>query len=72
MSNFLLANPDKDLTRTCSVRGLPAAFRAGVAAQPGGAEGIACRVRPRQYSSLEESQQQKELSMSEADFHSWF
>lgn len=61
MSNFLLASPDKGLTHTCSARGLPAAFRAGVMAQPGGAEGSACRVRHRQYSSLEGSQQQKRV-----------
>lgn len=59
MSNFLLASPGKGLTHTCSARGLPAAFRVGVMAQPGGAEGTACRVRHRQYSSLEGSQQQK-------------
>lgn len=61
MSNLLLASPDKGLTRTCSATGLPAVFRAGVMAQPGGAEGIACRVRQRQYSSLEEIQKQKRV-----------
>lgn len=59
MSNFLLASPDKGLTHTCSARGLPAALRAGVVAQPGGAEGGACRVRHRQFHSPEGSQQQK-------------
>lgn len=61
MSNFLLASPGKGLTHPCSARGLPAAFGVGVMAQPGGAEGTACRVRHRQYSSLEGSQQQERV-----------